>query len=539
MSKSLTIKLASLPVLALFGLLAFLGYTYSKLSTNDQRLTDLESVRYPTLEYSDAIIFQFSRIPQLLNNAVSSGEMTALEEARKISIEISGNFEKLRDVLPKSSEMRLTELRAWKTSIQKYESNSYMASERLISGKADFEALSKDFSQMADDLAIAKELSEKFRQGAYEDFEKSLAMSRTDNAETIRVGIFITILLAAFVAFCAWIVISGVMRNIRGVILSLEAISKGDGDLTRRVDVQANDEIGVMVRGFNAFIEKLHRTMSLVIDSAKPLTQMSQDLYSLTRTAEAHAVSQNDKTESIGRDILTMTNSIEEVARRSLQASNEANAVSHKTDHAKEKITALSSGITDLGNSVIDASNAMNQLQNETLEVGKVLTVIHSIAEQTNLLALNAAIEAARAGDQGRGFAVVADEVRSLAQKTANSTAEINQIIERLQQSSKAVLKIMTINGDKAQASMEHSCQAAEMLSTIADAVRQINALNADIADLTQQQIGISESIQKDTRILQEDGQATAQSAESTSRLGKQLVETGDNLKTATSQFSV
>src|SRR5690606_23932064 len=130
----------------------------------------------------------------------------------------------------------------------------------------------------------------------------------------------------------------------------------------------------------------------------------------------------------------------------------------------------------DLGSSVMASVTAMTQLEEETQEVGSVLTVIRSIAEQTNLLALNAAIEAARAGEQGRGFAVVADEVRNLAQKTASSTQQIQDIILRLQNSANAVLDAMTANGEKARASIEHSSEATRLLENIARTVGHIRS---------------------------------------------------------------
>ncbi len=293
-----------------------------------------------------------------------------------------------------------------------------------------------------------------------------------------------------------------------------------------------------MIELFNSFLDKLQRTIGQIIDAAAPLGQVSKDLYQLTQGSEENAKSQQHHTDSISRDILTMTGSIQEVAQRSRQASDEANSAARQAATARD-VGSLSTGINDLGDSVMGAVKAMEQLEEETQEVGSVLTVIRSIAEQTNLLALNAAIEAARAGEQGRGFAVVADEVRNLAQKTAASTAEIQQIIQRLQNSANTVLNVMTSNGEKSRASIERSIETTQLLEAIARTVNQIDELNAGIAQFTQEQIGLSSSIQQETQVLQQDAQATANGAEATARLGEQLVSTGDHLRAATGQFRV
>ena len=363
--------------------------------------------------------------------------------------------------------------------------------------------------------------------------------TREANAATTRLGIILSLVLVVLVSLGAWLVIRSVMVNIRGVITSLQSIARGDGDLTQRVNVQSNDEIGAMIELFNSFLDKLQRTIRQIIDAATPLSQVSKELYKLTQGSEENAKSQQHHTDSITRDILTMTGSIQEVAQRSQQASDEANSAARQAATAREHVGSLSTGISDLGDSVMGAVKAMEQLEEETQEVGSVLTVIRSIAEQTNLLALNAAIEAARAGEQGRGFAVVADEVRNLAQKTAASTAEIQQIIQRLQNSANTVLNVMTSNGEKSRASIERSIEATQLLEAIAGTVNQIDELNAGIAQFTQEQIGLSSSIRQETQVLQQDAQATANGAEATARLGEQLVSTGDHLRAATGQFRV
>ncbi|MDH0142702.1 methyl-accepting chemotaxis protein [Aquipseudomonas alcaligenes] len=535
---SLTLKLSLLPAVALLGLLLFVIYTSVQLAANDARLDTLENNSFPTLEKADAVNFQFSRLPGMLNSAVAAGELATLDEARKVLADIT-DLQQALQPLTRANQERAGELDDWRQAIARYADNALSASEQLIKGSAGFDDLRPSLDRMASDLEAAQKLGSTFRANAYEDFQSTLGQARTDNATTTRTGYILSAVLVALVGLGALLIIRGIMGNVHGVIESLQAIARGDGDLTRRVNVDSRDEIGEMIQLFNGFLDKLQGTIRQIIEAAGPLGGMSQELYRLTQESKENSRSQQGHTDSIGRDIQTMTSSIQEVAQRSQQASEGAGAASRQADTARANIGSLSTSISDLGSSVLGAVQAMQQLEEETQQVGSVLTVIRSIAEQTNLLALNAAIEAARAGEQGRGFAVVADEVRNLAQKTAASTAEIQQIIQRLQNSANGVLNVMTANGDKAQHSIERSVEATRMLESIAVAVGEIDELNAGIAQLTQEQIGLSSSIQQDTQVLQQDAQATAHGAEATARLGEQLVSTGDHLRAATAQFRV
>ena len=535
---SLTAKLSLVPAVALVGLVLYVVYTSLQLSATDSRLVLLETRSYPTLEKADAVIFQFSRVPALLNNAVAAGEPGILDEARDVLQQIDSQQQALASLLSEQRQQHQA-LSDWRKAVRDYADNALAASSKLIDGSASFDDLRPSLDRMASDLAQAQKLASDFRAQAYADFQQTLVQTREANAATTRLGIILSLVLVVLVSLGAWLVIRSVMVNIRGVIASLQSIARGDGDLTQRVNVESNDEIGAMIELFNSFLDKLQRTIRQIIEAAAPLGQVSKDLYQLTQGSEENAKSQQHHTDSISRDILTMTGSIQEVAQRSQQASDEANSAARQAATAREHVGSLSTGINDLGDSVMGAVKAMEQLEEETQEVGSVLTVIRSIAEQTNLLALNAAIEAARAGEQGRGFAVVADEVRNLAQKTAASTAEIQQIIQRLQNSANTVLNVMTSNGEKSRASIERSIEATQLLEAIAGTVNQIDELNAGIARFTQEQIGLSSSIRQETQVLQQDAQATANGAEATARLGEQLVSTGDHLRAATGQFRV
>ncbi|WP_043309934.1 methyl-accepting chemotaxis protein [Pseudomonas sp. ML96] len=534
---SLTLKLSLPPAVALAGLLLFVGHTTQQLGDNDSRLVALEKQSYPMLEVADRVNFQLSRIPGLLNSAVASGEQEILDEARQVLADVNNN---LRDLEPLTHGRgnRGEELQDWSSSIRRYSDNAFSSSAQLLDGAA-FDDLRPKLNRMAVDLKRAKESGQLFRSLAYSDFHSSLKQVRADNAATTQLGYLLSGVLLLVVSISSGLVIRQVMTNIQGVIESLRAIASGDGDLTRRVNVESTDEIGEMIGLFNGLLDRLQGTIRQIIETASPLEQMSRELHRLTRGAEDSAHSQQERTDSISRDIGTMTSSIEEVAERSRQASEQASAVTRQAEDARLNIDNLSTSIGDLGSSVLSSVQAMQRLEEETQQVGTVLTVIRSIAEQTNLLALNAAIEAARAGEQGRGFAVVADEVRNLAQKTTTSTAEIQSIIQRLQSSAHGVLQAMTLNDAKARASIERSEQATLTLEAITRAVRQIDELNASIARFTQEQIGLSSSIQHDTERLQLDTQATTQGADATARLGEQLVSTGDHLRSATALFRI
>ncbi|MDC7827426.1 methyl-accepting chemotaxis protein [Pseudomonas sp. BLCC-B13] len=534
---SLTLKLSLPPAVALVGLLLFVGHTTQQLSENDSRLVALEKQSYPTLEIADRLNFQLSRIPGLLNSAVASGEQEILDEARQVLADVNNNLRDL-ELLTNERGNRSEELQAWSSSIRRYSDNAFSSSAQLLDGAA-FDDLRPKLNRMAADLKRAKEAGQRFRRLASSDFHSSLKQVRTDNATTTQLGYLLSGFLLLVVSISSTLVIRQVMNNIRGVIGSLRAIASGDGDLTRHVNVESTDEIGEMIGLFNGLLDRLQGTIRQIIKTASPLEQMSRELHRLTREAEDSAHSQQERTDSITRDIGTMTSSIQEVAERSRRASEQASAVTHQAEDALQNIDNLSASIGDLGSSVLSSVQAMQRLEEETQQVGTVLTVIRSIAEQTNLLALNAAIEAARAGEQGRGFAVVADEVRNLAQKTTASTAEIQRIIQRLQSSANGVLQAMTLNGTKARASIERSEQATRTLKAITLSVRQIDELNASIAQFTQEQIGLSSSIQLDTERLQLDTQATTQGADATARLGEQLVSTGDHLRSATAQFRI
>lgn len=325
-------KLFLPPAIALFGLLLFVGFTAVQLDDNDSRLVSLEKQRYPTLEAADNVIFQFSRLPGLLNSAVAAGERDTLDEASDVLADVHA---RLRDLEPLTAERadRNRELQAWSAANKRYADNALASFGQLLDGAA-FDDLRSHFDRMASDLKNAQALGEQFRSHAYVDFQSSLTQVRADNATTTHVGYLLSFCLLLLVSASAAWVIRQVMGNVRGVIASLRTIASGDGDLTRRVHVDSSDEIGEMIGLFNGLLDSLQDALRQVIETAAPLEQMSHELHRLTQGAEDSARSQQERSESISRDIDTMTNSIQEVAQRSRQASEQASAAPSQAEVA-------------------------------------------------------------------------------------------------------------------------------------------------------------------------------------------------------------
>lgn len=314
-----------------------------------------------------------------------------------------------------------------------------------------------------------------------------------------------------------------VTRSLEQVANSLRDITRGDGDLTKRIAVDSQDELGQLSQLFNQFLDNLQVIITKVAQSTTHLSSSTQELNTVSNESKMALEHQRKATESVALATEQMNVSVQQMASSALDAANDARTANESATDGQKVVKGTIEIIQELSGDITFAQESIEKLASDSQNIGSVLDVIETIAEQTNLLALNAAIEAARAGEQGRGFAVVADEVRSLAAKTQQSTEEIKAMIEQLQKGSSEAVDAITISNQKMIQSVDVIATADESLQEINKAVTHIYSLNTQISDTAKHQTSATEAINNNVQNIVQESDKTLDNAKTVSDSSREL----------------
>lgn len=327
----------------------------------------------------------------------------------------------------------------------------------------------------------------------------------------------------AVIAFVAMFIIKKALAPLTTLSSAMEALSKGDGDLTQRISVTSKDEIGTLAHHVNAFIAKLQEIVRDIADSSSQLNEQSEVSTNVARqtsdglTVQLHEISQ------IATAVHEMSATAEEVANNAQMTADSAISSTENCEQGKQVIIRNQDSITNLAQQVENASGIIQELEKNALDINAILSTISDIAEQTNLLALNAAIEAARAGEQGRGFAVVADEVRVLSQRTHSSTDEIREMIETLQKNSVSAVESMQRSQDLAQSSVDDANNATTALEEIASSIQQISDMASHISNAASEQRTVTGEVSKNIQLVNDVSDKMSTEADNSRHLSEEL----------------
>lgn len=329
-----------------------------------------------------------------------------------------------------------------------------------------------------------------------------------------------------------------VLHSMRVPILNLNnrllEIAEGDGDLSVSLSHSANDELGQLTTSFNKLIQNLRRVILGVNSAADILGTSSESAINVMESTLVNVHNQLSETEKVADAVEKISETIKNVAKSTSEASSLAENVKERVAEGTQSAIDSQTIIESLATEVDNTSRVIKSLASETDNIGSVLDTIRGIAEQTNLLALNAAIEAARAGESGRGFAVVADEVRSLAQRTQESTGDIQALVERLQREAQNAVDSMHKGSESTKLCLSKSLETAQALQDSSSAVNEITDLNLSISLAAEQQSTVADQINARLVNIKKVAQTTADGSVSVSEanqsIAKQLVGLHANL---------
>jgi len=350
-------------------------------------------------------------------------------------------------------------------------------------------------------------------------------------AEQRNTVILDSIIIAIIIIGLSYVIGNSILVPTRSAAELMKDIAQGEGDLTHSLDATGQDEISRLSNYFNDFTSKMRQLLQDVADNTAQVLDHADAVSGASDTTQTLIQSQNDITAQVATAMEQMTSQIKEVSDNASSAEQAANDARNNTSDGKQIISHTIAQMQSLSSNIDEVSQVVASLASESDNIGSVLDVIRGIAEQTNLLALNAAIEAARAGEQGRGFAVVADEVRTLANRTEQSTNEIQQMIQKLQAGAQEAVAAVKVSQDISLQTVDQTTKADDSLSEIDRLMEVISDMNTQIARATEQQSQAADEV--NMRINELAGM-TDESLATT----QQLSETSQQLKGSSNDMS-
>lgn len=368
-------------------------------------------------------------------------------------------------------------------------------------------------------------------------------MQEDELYQAIDEAVFENLLLGVIVALSGLFIVKTLtnmlFKPIEAITTAVSDLTDKDGDLTARISYSEDNEIGDLAKKINLFVSQLHNMFKQVSVASDNVKSVSEHVAKNTDNSHELTIKQFTSTETVAAAVNQLDASTVEISNNANLASDSATQIGSASVQGTEFVKETLAEMNKLMQSIASSVKSVNELSEEINSITSVLEVIKGISEQTNLLALNAAIEAARAGEQGRGFAVVADEVRTLAQRTAESTEEINDMISSLKaKASSAVTTIESGNKSTEQTSSK-LVEAADIFNKIGNDIQNLTEMNQQVASATQEQSLATSEISQNIVIISDTSSDTKREMEQSSELCRELDNQSKSLASLIGKFTL
>ncbi|QZP21750.1 methyl-accepting chemotaxis protein [Pseudomonas sp. DR208] len=358
------------------------------------------------------------------------------------------------------------------------------------------------------------------------DLNNTMALTTNKDAEdqyNMAFNLVVSLLVVAtlLTLLFAWLLTRSITLPISQALEAAEEVA--EGNLTRPIKVDGNDEAGRLLAAMAKMQDKLRDTLQRIAGSATQLASAAEELNAVTDESARGLTQQNNEIEQAATAVNEMTSAVEEVARNAVSTSEASRNATTSAGDGRDLVQETVGAIERMSADVQATATLIGDLANESRDIGKVLDVIRGLADQTNLLALNAAIEAARAGEAGRGFAVVADEVRALAHRTQQSTSEIERMIGSIQAGTEHAVDSMRNSTERAESTLNIAKGAGMSLDTINTAIVEINERNLVIASAAEEQAQVAREVDRNLVNIRDLSVQSATGASQTSAASSEL----------------
>lgn len=434
-----------------------------------------------------------------------------------------------------STPEELDELDAFNRSLEAYSRNHLQllalsragqkkeARDFLMKIRDSYDQMTKNFENLTDESNAGAELA-----GGRSD---------TAHAEAVRGVTLVLILVASLTALIAWRMIRSITGPLNDAVRVAERVASGD--LTQNIAVTGRDEAARLMAALGTMQRSLLETLRQITGASSQLASAAEELNAVTEEGSRDVQQQHNEIEQAATAVTEMTVAIEEVARNAAATSDLSQESREIALRGKQRMAETLAAIEALTQGVAATSSDVEGLAKQAQDIGKVLDVIRTIAEQTNLLALNAAIEAARAGEAGRGFAVVADEVRALAHRTAQSTREIEDMINTIQAGTGSAVSSMQLSNSRTEQTLGLAMAAQQSLDEIVVASEEINGKNLVITSAAEEQAQVARSVDCNLLNIRELSIQSSEGSRQTTSASQALAELALELNGMVKHFQI